>query len=79
MLKIPTKSMHYLPVWEIGSTNNTTRSSWLSQGRLSHAWYPSQRAMKTLYKLSAVQASLGNPSKDRQRFVDANVLISAPD
>ena len=23
--------------------------------------------------------SLGNPSKDRQRFVDADVLISAPD
>ena len=23
--------------------------------------------------------SLGNPSKDRQRFVDAVVLISAPD
>ena len=25
------------------------------------------------------QNSLGNPSKDRQRFVDAVVLISAPD
>ena len=27
----------------------------------------------------AAQSSLGNPSKDRQRFVDADVLISAPD
>ena len=28
---------------------------------------------------SIVQISLGDPSKDRQRFVDAVVLISAPD
>ena len=42
MLKISTKSMHRVLVWEIGPANNTTRCSRLSKRRLLHVWHPSQ-------------------------------------
>ena len=45
MLKISTKSMHRVLVWEIGPANNTTRCSRLSKRRLLHAWHPSQLAI----------------------------------
>ena len=45
MLKISTKSMHRVLVWEIGPANNTTRCSGLSKHHLLHAWHPSQLAI----------------------------------
>ena len=45
MLKISTRSMHRVLVWEIGPANNTTRCSRLSKRRLLHAWHPSQLAI----------------------------------
>ena len=38
-----------------------------------------QPVLENVVFISRVHTSLGNPSKDRQRFVDAVVLISAPD
>ena len=48
MLKISTKSMHRVLVWEIGPANNTTRCSRLSKRRLLHAWHPSQLAINLM-------------------------------
>ena len=45
MLKISTKSMRRVLVWEIGPANNTTRCSRLSKRHLLHAWHPSQLAI----------------------------------
>ena len=62
MLKISTKSMHRVLVWEIGPANNTTRCSRLSKRRLIHAWHPSQLAINLSIDKSKWQIHVNNKS-----------------
>ena len=62
MLKISTKSMHRVLVWEIGPANNTTRCSRLSKRRLLHAWHPSQLAINLSIDKSKWQIHVNNKS-----------------
>ena len=62
MLKISTKSMHRVLVWEIGPANNTTRCSRLSKHRLLHAWHPSQLAINLSIDKSKWQIHVNNKS-----------------
>ena len=62
MLKISTKSMHRVLVWEIGPANNTTRCSRLSKHRLLHAWHPSQLAINLSMDKSKWQIHVNNKS-----------------
>ena len=62
MLKISTKSMHRVLVWEIGPANNTTRCSRLSKRRLLHAWDPSQLAINLSIDKSKWQIHVNNKS-----------------
>ena len=62
MLKIWTKSMHRVLVWEIGPANNTTRCSRLSKHRLLHAWHPSQLAINLSIDKSKWQIHVNNKS-----------------
>ena len=62
MLKISTKSMHRVLVWEIGPANNTTRCSRLSKHRLFHAWHPSQLAINLSIDKSKWQIHVNNKS-----------------
>ena len=62
MLKISTKSMHRVLLWEIGPANNTTRCSRLSKRRLPHAWNPSQLAINLSIDKSKWQIHVNNKS-----------------
>ena len=62
MLKISTKSMHRVLVWEIGPANNTTRCSRLSKRRRLHAWHPSQLAINLSTDKSKWQIHVNNKS-----------------
>ena len=62
MLKISTKSMHRVLVWEIGPANNTTRCSRLSKRRLLHAWHLSQLAINLSIDKSKWQIHVNNKS-----------------
>ena len=62
MLKISTRSMHRVLVWEIGPANNTTRCSRLSKRRLLHAWHPSQLAINLSIDKSKWQIHVNNKS-----------------
>ena len=62
MLKISTKSMHQVLVWEIGPANNTTRCSRLSKHHLLHAWHPSQLAINLSIDKSKWQIYVNNKS-----------------
>ena len=62
MLKISTKSMHRVLVWEIGPANNTTRCSRLNKRRLLHAWHPSQLAINLSIDKSKWQIHVNNKS-----------------
>ena len=62
MLKISTKSMHRVLVWEIGPANNTTRCSRLSKRRLLHAWHPSQLAINLSIDKFKSQIHVNNKS-----------------
>ena len=62
MLKISTKSMHRVLVWEIGPANNTTRCSRLSKHHLLHAWHPSQLAINLSIDKSKWQIHVNNKS-----------------
>ena len=62
MLKISTKSMHRVLVWEIGPANNMTRCSRLSKRRLLHAWHPSQLAINLSIDKSKWQIHVNNKS-----------------
>ena len=62
MLKISTKSMHRVLVWETGPANNTTRCSRLSKRRLLHAWHPSQLAINLSIDKSKWQIHVNNKS-----------------
>ena len=62
MLKISTKSMHRVLVWEIGPANNTTRCSRLSKRRLLHAWHQSQLAIDLSTDKSKWQIHVNNKS-----------------
>ena len=62
MLKISTRSMHRVLVWEIGPANNTTRCSRLSKHRLLHAWHPSELAINLSIDKSKWQIHVNNKS-----------------
>ena len=62
MLKISTKSMHWVLVWEIGPANNTTRCSRLSKHHLLHAWHLSQLAINLSIDKSKWQIHVNNKS-----------------
>ena len=60
MFKISTKSMYWVPVWEIGPANNTARCSWLSKRRLLHAWHLLQLAITLSLDRSKQQIHVNN-------------------
>ena len=62
ILKISTKSMHRVLVWEIGPAKNMTRCSRLSKHCLLHAWHPSQLAINLSIDKSKWQIHVNNKS-----------------